>query len=298
MVKVEKINFEGWENCLQISNGTLTAIVTTDFGPRIISLSISGGRNLLSCLEETKGKIGSGKTFSGYGGHRLWYSPEIEGRTNAPDNDPAEYEIFESGVAVFAAPEKKTGIIKSMEIHMSEGNSLMVRHNIQNESLFPVELAAWGITMFDRTGLLVVPHNDYDSGYMSNRSISLWPYSDMNDDRVYWGKKYITVQQTDRKNPFKFGMSVEKEWAACFVNGCAVVKKFDYDFEGLYANGDCNFESYVCGDFIEVESLTPLVTVGIGEMLSYDEEWLVFADVKAPAARDENEIEAAVKKLL
>jgi hypothetical protein len=45
-VKVEKIEYKGWRNCYQVSNGEVALVVTSDVGPRVISFGFVGGQNL------------------------------------------------------------------------------------------------------------------------------------------------------------------------------------------------------------------------------------------------------------
>jgi hypothetical protein len=43
-------------------------------------------------------------------------------------------------------------------------------------------------------GLQVVPQPKKDTDLLGNRIIALWPYSEMDDSRVHWGKDYITLR--------------------------------------------------------------------------------------------------------
>ena len=41
MVNVNKVPFNGWQNCYKVSNGVIDLIVTSDVGPRIIYFGFS-----------------------------------------------------------------------------------------------------------------------------------------------------------------------------------------------------------------------------------------------------------------
>ena len=44
MVKINRIeNYKDYGRCVEITNGVISALVTTEIGPRIISFGLSGG---------------------------------------------------------------------------------------------------------------------------------------------------------------------------------------------------------------------------------------------------------------
>ncbi|HEY8443189.1 MAG TPA: hypothetical protein VIL24_00060 [Clostridia bacterium] len=294
MVKVEKKSFQGWENCISITNGEVEVIVTTDIGPRIISYSIDGGKNHMAVFPETAGQTG-GDEFKGYGGHRLWHAPEDIVRTYQPDNSPVEFRIIENGVILHAPIEQKTQVSKSMRVTMEEDGTVYVDHRITNHGLFDVELSLWGLSMFDVGGLLVIPNSNHDTGLVANRAVAVWPYSKMNDPRVYWGDKYITVKQMDMKNAFKIGTTNHRGWAAYFNHNNLVVKEFPYYENAEYPNYSCNFETYTNDKFIEIESLTPLLIIPPQGYEEYTEIWHIYKDIPEPKRDDEQDIENKLK---
>ena len=129
MVQVEKIAYQGWPNCLKISNDLIELIVTTDVGPRVIHLSPKGGENMLYVNPAEAGLMGDDK-FHSYGGHRLWHAPEDSVRTYAADNFPVEVEQFKDGARLTAKIEF-CGVQKVVEIHMAENDpKVKLNHTI------------------------------------------------------------------------------------------------------------------------------------------------------------------------
>ncbi len=51
-VKVEKTQYQGWQNCYHISNGAVELIVTADVGPRIIRYGFVDGPNVFKEYRE------------------------------------------------------------------------------------------------------------------------------------------------------------------------------------------------------------------------------------------------------
>jgi hypothetical protein len=145
-------------------------------------------------------------------------------------------------------------------------------------------------------GLEVVPQPTNDTGLLSNRVLSLWPYSDMTDDRIYWGKKYITMRQdTGIKSAFKFGINNDRGFAAYFVNGGMFVKKFNTDPKGCYPDSGVSYETYTNNVILEMESLSELSAITPGSTAFHKEEWTIEKDVVRPEPNDELTIDALIK---
>ncbi len=311
MIQVTEGTYQGYGRCLTISNGTIEAVVTLDCGPRIIRFAAIGGANVM--MEDTERSINK-QEFSAdfadkfgadkgvwyiYGGHRLWTSPEELPRSYYPDNTPVEYEKVAGGAKFTPPAQVWTQLQMSMTVTMSEtDNSLHILHEITNVGAWNAEFAPWALSVLAPGGFEVVPVQQRQTGLLSNRKLVLWDYARMNDDRVYWGEKYITLRQDPTaEGPFKIGTDSEHCWAAYFNHGDLFIKKFDTDPDGVYPDGGCNFETYTCADFLEMESLGTLKSVAPNETVSHCEDWTLYTDVPCPAC-DEAEIAKVMEKYI
>ena len=54
-VKIQKIPYGGWKNCVQITNDLVDLIVTSDIGPRIIRYGFIGQANEFCEIESARG---------------------------------------------------------------------------------------------------------------------------------------------------------------------------------------------------------------------------------------------------
>jgi len=297
-VKVEKTAYGGWKNCYRIYNEKADLIVTSDVGPRIIRFGFIGGPNEFCEIPDHMGKTG-GNEWRNYGGHRLWHSPEEMPRCYFPDNFPVDVEIIPNGVRVSQPVETTTLIKKDMEVTLDDDSAVVtVKHQLTNKGMWDVELAAWALSVMAPLGLEIVPQEQLDTHLLPNRMISLWPYSDMNDARVQWGKKYIYLKQDMKAvKPFKFGISDTNGWAAYLNHGNMFVKRFSPEEECLYPDYSASmYETYTCDFMTEMETLSPLNVLGPNESLLHVEEWNLFKDVKVP--KDEEETDKLVKKYI
>jgi len=284
---VKKIKYKGWK-CVRLSNKQIEAIVTLDVGPRVIRFGFIGGKNEFKEYPEHSGKKG-GKKWRIYGGHRLWHAPEHPVRTYCPDNAPVDVKPLKYGVRVTQPVEKATGIQKEMDIHLHPKlNSVTVIHRLRNTGLFDVALAPWGLSVMAAGGTCIIPlppRGSHPKDLLPCNTLTMWPYTDMNDPRWTWGNKYILLrQESDPKKakPQKIGAWVPDGWAAYVNDGCLFVKSFHPICDAQYPDMGCCFETFTNEDMLEVESVGPMVEIPEGDDFEHMEHWNLFDDVKTP----------------
>jgi len=301
----EHVNFEGWPNCLRLSNDQIELIITTDIGPRIIRFGYIDGQNLLYIVPEDKGKTG-GDEFRYYGGHRLWHSPEAKPRSYAPDNFPVNYSWNGKTLKLIQDIEPTTGIVKELEITLTThhrlpttDNRVTILHRLINKNLWDIELAPWAITALTPGGCAILPQEPYidPANYMlPSRPLVLWHYTQMDDPRWIWGKKYIQLNyDAERMSEQKVGLLNKQRWCAYQLKGELFIKTFDYDPNSKYADYGCNNEVWVDGTFIELESLGPFAKIPSQGMAEHTEQWLL---ARADVNETEESIEANVLSLV
>ncbi|MFQ6131681.1 MAG: hypothetical protein ACE5R4_06570 [Armatimonadota bacterium] len=291
-VTMEKTAYGGWPNCYRVSNGTFELIVTTDVGPRIIRLGFVGKDNMFKEYEDMMGKTG-GDEWRIYGGHRLWHSPEARPRTYDPDNSPVEAAWVDDGMVRVVQPtEPGTGIQKEMEITLSgEGARARILHRLRNNGPWPAELAVWCLSVMDAGGTAIVPHpvKATPDRLLPNWTLTLWPYTDMNDERIDWGTKYMRLRQVAGSQPFKIGLSNNEGWG-CYLNkGQMFLKKFRYVEGATYPDWGCSMELYTNADMLELETVGPLTTLEPGEEVEHVELWYLFDNVELPVSEEDIE---------
>ena len=287
-IKMREITYGNYGKCMELSNGAADLAVTLDMGPRIIRFGLTGGENEFcedapNTMDTPHGK------WSLLGGHRLWHSPEASPRTYSPDNDPVKWQRIENGIKVIQTTEPWVQIEKEMEITMAGCcNKVQIIHRLTNKNAWPVELSVWALSVMAKGGLEVVPQPQRDTGLLGNRVIALWPYSRMNDHRVTWGDKYITIRQdAEYMKPFKFGISNEDGWAAYFNHGNLFIKRFPHIMGAAYPDFGVSYETYTINFMVEMESLSPLVRLEPDAAVSHIEEWELIPGVPMPENNEE-----------
>ena len=286
MVEVKEIvSYLNYGKCVCISNGIIEVYVTVDIGPRIIRFGYVGGQNILCdnrAAFSAKGDsvftefFGEGRRWENLGGHRIWLSPESYPQTYYPDMDPVCYEITENG-AVFTPPdEAEIGIVKILTIKMDPDDAnLQVKMSVKNISSKPMTFSVWGLSVSNVGGTLIIPMNTNDTGLLSNRIVSVWPYTDMSDDRIYWGHHYVTLRQDSKTvQPIKLGFDLNCGHVYYVLGETVFCKSYDTNHpQGKYPDGGCSFETYTNENMIEIESLSELKTVEPGTIHELVESW-------------------------
>lgn len=285
MIKcVEVKNYKDFGQVLSISNGIIEAYITLDVGPRIIKFGYIGGQDFMhserslyqtASGEEFENFFGTGKISELLGGHRIWAAPETYPQTLYPDLDKVNYELIDNG-AIFTPPaETENGIQKQLIITMSDDSADMnVGMRIINISDAPKEYAVWGVTMCNSDGHLIIPANTNDTGRLPNRTIAIWSYTDISDDRIVFNKKYYVISPKAKEEALKIGFDLNCGTAYYVLGDDVFIKKYETKHPyAKYPDGNCSFETYTNSLYIELETLSELKFVNPNEALELTENW-------------------------
>jgi hypothetical protein len=293
-VVIEKVNYKGWADSLRLTNGQIELVAPTAIGIRVIRFGFVGGENEFREIPDQVGKTG-GRAWQIYGGHRLWHAPEANPRSYAPDNSPIQWALDGNTLLLTQPTEESTGIQKSVALTMdSEGTHVRVAHRLRNRGLWPVTLAPWSLSALEQGGRAVIPHyrRSPSGSLLPNRALVLWPYSEMTDPRVTWGRRFILVtQDPGRRTAFKVGVTGFDGWTGYVRRGTLFLKRFTHQPAAVYADFGSSVEVYTNADFLELETLGPLGELKPGQTVEHVEDWYLF---RGTDAADEAAVERTV----
>ncbi len=302
-VTVEKVTYGNYGECIKISNGEKEVIATLERGPYIVRYAYVGEDNMF--FEDVENKYTNdvsaspfkGDTWCVVGGHRLWLSPERHPRTYYPDDYEVKCTIVDNGAVLEAPVQEWTYMQFTTCITMNEDGDVDVKHTVTNHGAWATKIAPWTVTVCQTGGLCVIPQNVTDTGFFPNKWMCFWSYTPMNDERLYIGDKYITVDQKNMEKAAKIGVLNEHGYMVYFVNDAAFVKKFDYVKGAEYPDHNCNCESYTCDGYTEMECLSPFTELDANETTTHCESWKLVRCEK-PAGDCEDAIGNALNKVL
>ena len=296
-MELEQVQFEGWD-AVRLSNGDAEIVVTKAVGPRIIRYGLTGGPNAFHVLPDTRGQSG-GETWQPYGGHRLWIAPEVMPRSYFPDTGAYGTPAMNGEALEIVSPtESTTGIQKEMRVTLApSGAAVKVEHILTNHNVWPVTLSVWALSIVAGGGKVVLPQEPFvshDDDLVPARPLVLWKFTDMQDPRWRWGRKYLTLEQQDDLGfAQKVGLYNAQGWGAHVTDTQAFVLQIKpTGSPAALPDMGCNFETFTKGPFQELETLGPMTTLEPGASASHTEHW--FLAKTPPIAETDDAVDAAL----
>lgn len=255
----------------QVGHYTVSAAVT--FGPRVVSLIPDGGPDLLAHLDPGLTlDTGNGEVFRFHGGHRLWASPEVPAVTYAPDDAPCEVSYAEGRLRMKGTVDP-AGILKEMSVSAAE-DRLIVDHRLTWLGDHPTTAGAWAITQvpLGATALLPLVGNRNGDELQADRSLVLWPYTQLADSRLTLHRQAVLIE-TNPGPPLKLGSGPAPGSIGYLRQGWLFTKRIEAVDHGDYPDRGAIAQVFTNQHFCELESLGPLRELRAGDSVDYREIW-------------------------
>jgi len=281
-LQIEKTEFLDWHEAYRLRLGPAEMVVVTEIGPRILSLSVGGGPNLLFVDREMTIGRGEGEdAWHIYGGHRLWVSPETDD-TYAPDNAPCEVTVEEQRLTALAPVAPQTGLRKRLMVSARDGR-FVLEHGVLNTGDTLYAGAVWALTCVDPVGVVAFPWGS--GGTWDLKKIMYWNRwmdhaSDVTSEQWQPGPDLFRVVPTGEEG--KVGANSPEGWVALCREDATFAKARRW-IPARYPDEDCSLQVYTCSAFIEIETLGPLTTFYPGTEIVHEEVWTVTAEAIDPA---------------
>ena len=255
-----------------ISDGRLEVAVATQFGPRLLGLRLAGEHNVFAELGSAGIDRGPAGKYSFYGGHRVWVSPEVPEITYAPDDLPVTLEERGSQITVRSDDGP---FAKAISIAF-DGEAVQVGHRLSNQTGASAEAAAWAITQLRPGGTARLPLATTaldDHGLQPNRMVVAWPYTNWADPLVELDNDEIRLL-AGRSTPTKVGTVIGGNGVLTYdLDGLRFSKRIEASLGAVHADLGANGQIYANDQFVELETVGPLVTLGPGESTTHTEWW-------------------------
>jgi hypothetical protein len=267
-----------------MSNQEMDLILTAAVGPRIIRCGFLGRENEFYEFPETLGTQGWTE-FVAYGGHRLWIAPEEPTLSYYPDNVPIEVQEHSDFIRARQSAEANLGITKELDVSLNpDANRIEITHRLINERDHSIILAPWALTIMNQGGIGIMPlppRGDHPQELLPTSTISIWPYTNLEDKRLVWTERYIFLSQDPSLlEPQKVGGWVPDSWLAYLRDEHLFIKRFQARTDCAYPDLGSNAEMFTNGEILELESLGPLVSLETGHQVEHLEQWFLFKDME------------------
>lgn len=267
-----------------LQNAHLHLDYLTQAGPRLVRLVLaSRPENLLAEVPDLSWDTPHG-VFQPYGGHRLWAAPEMPATTYQPDSNGLQIEPLENGVRLVQPQLDQNGLQKTLEVRLSPDRpEISLNHILENRGSGAVEAAPWAITQVRSGGTAVLPQPAEPGdahGLLPNRNLVLWPYTRLEDARLAFSDREITISTSDDEHPLKVGGMNRDGWIGYLWQDVLFLKVFALPSLGLYPDLGCNAEVYTNHRFLELETLGLLARLEPGQRVQHGERWMILSGIE------------------
>ena len=255
--------------------GEATITVALDAGPRVVGYELAGHRNLFADLPDAVIDHPAAGRFWFIGGHRLWRAPEEPPVTYQSDHHAVEV-VKEGGSLTVSGPPDSDGIVKVLTL-TQHGPLTVVDHMLENVGTRSIDAAPWALTQLVPGGRAILPNSvdnvDAD-GLLPNRTVVLWPYSDVAASGVSISRSEIRIETSENSTKFKIGQPNRRGWVAYGMGDELFVKWAPlHDDLSSYVDLGSSIQCYVDSRFVELESLGPLTSLEPGDHCHHREVW-------------------------
>jgi hypothetical protein len=299
-VTIEKVAYAGWPNCYRLTNGEVELIATSDVGPRIIRCGFVGGQNFLVEVADQLGGSGEAKWLM-RGGHRLWIAPEVRPDTYALDNGPVQVTPGKNSLKLLQPIEPETLLQKEIVIELSATGSVMVTHRLENTGSQSRRLAPWVLSQMAPGGIAITtfpPRAGHDVMLQPTNPLVMWAYTYFTDNRYTFLNHYLLLRH-DASNPYpqKVGLFNEHTVCAYLLNGDLFLKQTHAKPKVQYPDFGTSAQLFVNGEFLELETLGPLVDLAPGRSVTHVERWSLHRGVEFKTL-DDAELDRVFRPLI
>ena len=260
----------------RVELGEYALTIPTSYGPRVLDLSWQGRPSVFVRLDDSVTLDGPDGPLPLRGGHRLWAAPEVADVTYVSDDVACQVELGEGVVSVTGARDG-AGLQKTVTLREADG-CLVVEHSLLNRGDTARRVAPWAITQLRLGGTAFCPlPPEPGRAPQADRSLVLWPYTDLTDSRFEW-RPQVLVVRAEVGPQTKVGSGPAPRRLGYFLDGQLFAKDVPpASDEGVYADRGAVAQVYCNDTFLELETLGPLATLEPGEETTHLETWQITA---------------------
>ena len=257
---------------LYATNGIVELIISLSYGIRIGHFSLCGEQNVFFEQPADMTDLTTPQGWRHWGGHRFWVAPETE-ESYYPDNASISYAVEDESILLMQQEDPWLHVKKSIRILLGADASVQVVHRLENTGTEARTCSLWAITALAGGGTEHIPVRRNDSVYQPMYHISLWNDTDPSDPRVVYTPEEIRLTHTPDPREFKMGIHHPSGPVWYENNGVTFQKAFSIDPNTVYADNNVSFETFLCAHMVELESLSPLMTIPVGQTREHTEVW-------------------------
>jgi hypothetical protein len=141
------------------------------------------------------------------------------------------------------------------------------------------------------------PRGGHTERLLPTNPLVMWAYTNFTDKRWTLTNKYLILQQeAGEPSPQKAGLFNVDTRAAYLLGSDLFIKRAQASPNSEYPDFQCSFEMFTNGDFLEVETLGPLLYLAADATTEHEETWSLHRNIHL-ASVSEEEIDRVIQPL-
>ena len=316
-VNVKVIEYRGWGESVELTNDTVRVVVVPAIG-RIMHYGFIDGQNVLyenpalfgRTLQDGPLEENGEPIWAMFGGDRIWPTEEgnfvtINGHKRPPDHwlDGLGWkaEIISNGVIITSQVSDYCGAMVSRKIQLAPaGTKVTISQRMEKKKaglknhLEPMPLTIWNISQVAGAELNLLSLNDKSC---FDQKVLFYKWDDIDNlaHNNFTIENDIGVFVTDPVRPQKVGGDCPT-WIAGIVGQTVMAESFRFDPKQTYPDGGTTASIFTCPEFSELECMSPLKELKVGESIEHEIIWQLF-QLPAEITEPSEKINSAVKRL-
>lgn len=287
---VAEIDYQGWKRSIEISNGHAKLVVVPAIG-RIMHYGFIDGANILWSDPSLHGQTLAGEpkrnkagkyVWTNFGGDKVWPNEQsdfkrINGYSWPPDHwfdgGPHQIEMLGDGVIMTSAVSNYNGARSIRTIQLAPtGSRVNIGQQIeklQTARAEPLRYTIWSVTQLipPREVLFNLnPLSKFSLGYY------VFPSSRATALKNFKLEGRIGVFLPDPLKCQKTGAD-SNHWLAAIVDNTVIAQFFRRVPAQSYPDGGLSAEVFTCPNYTELEVLSPLMTLQVGQRMQFSISW-------------------------
>ena len=304
-VEVRTIEYCDWPESVEITNADARVVVVPAIG-RIMYFGFRDDDNILWNDASQYGRVlppggafeEDGKyAWTNFGGDKVWPTEQdqferINGHAWPPDHwfDGGAHalQVLPDGVRISSPVSEYSGARSVRTIRMApQGSRVTIHQELEKvkpaarDELEPLSFTIWNVTQILSPEEVLFPLNPHSGLQKRFR-----PWDDTAEDH-FEIEGDIGIFVPDDEDSQKVGADTDR-WLAAIVGTTVMAEFFRRDSTQSYPDGGMSAEAFSCLDYTELELLSPLTCLHIGEAMSFAISWELNRlprDAQTPEAR-------------
>lgn len=288
-LNVKEIASEEFGNCVQLEYDGTEAVVTLDYGPRIVSVNKNGSTNLI--FNAVDPAIGRSH------GHKMRITLDKSTNGIYCDNSPVRYSPMAEGVRFVQTITEPVQLEVIMDIFFSAEGDMTVEHSVLNKSKEQVKLSIYTETPFVTDGFVFIPQGEIITPERPSRILTLWNGCKWSDERLFIGDRYVTVhsEKTSGEKPrLKIGVNDTDGIVGFIGKNGNIIKNYTHNRNALYPFYNCSAFATENDGYLSIQMTSPFYLVEPEEAAKHTEIWKLHENRQCVSYDNEKSIDSVL----